>query len=296
MEGSEEVPVEVRCGDLTIEFADTGPRIIGLRMLDGENVFAELPGLEIERPGGSPFRFLGGHRLWLAPEIPSITYQPDDDPVSVTHDDGHLRVRGDADPNGIAREIEVSADRIDGTVVVDHRIINVGDEPIEAAAWAITQFPADGAAVLPLGAEPVDAGEYQANRSVVLWPYTNPGAEGFDWSRDALVVGGSSGPKQKVGAENRNGWVAYHRGSVLFAKWAPLHDPALRYADRGASVQVYRDHRFIELETLSPVRRLERGDALDHREVWRVVETGPLDRGDLAAYALDILSAWEPHR
>ncbi len=288
--------MELECGELTVEFADTGPRIIGLRLRDGENLFAELPGLVIDRPGGAPFKFLGGHRLWLAPEIPAVTYLPDDGSVEFTQHEGHLRSRGVADSNGIVREIDVSCSSVDGSVVVDHRIINVGDEPIEMAAWSITQFPADGAAILPLGAESVDDGGYQANRSVVLWPYTNPGAEEFRWSGDAVVLEGSGGPKQKVGMENQNGWVAYHRGSVLFAKWANLHDASLRYADRGASVQVYRDHRFVELETLSPVRRLEHGDALHHREVWRVIETGPLDRSDLAAHALDILTTWEPHR
>ncbi len=288
--------METRCGDLTVEFADTGPRITGLRVSDGENLFVELPGLVIERPGGPPFRFLGGHRLWLAPEVPSITYLPDDHPVSMTHHEGSLCARGGVDSNGIVREIEVSCKRIEGDVVVDHRIINVGDETIETAAWAITQFPADGAAILPLGAGSVDDGGYQANRSVILWPYTNPGAEEFQWSRDAVVVEGSGGAKQKVGVGNRNGWLAYYKGSVLFAKWSTLHDATLRYADRGASVQVYRDHRFMELETLGPIRRLERGDVLHHREVWRVIQTGPVHRGELAARALDILPTWEPHR
>jgi len=288
--------MEMPCGNLTVTFADTGPRIVGLRMGDGGNLLAELPGAVIERPEGSPFTFLGGHRLWLAPEIPAVTYLPDDDAVEFFQHDGHLRSRGVVDANGIVKEIDVSCGHIDGSIVVDHRIINVGDTSIETAAWAITQFPADGAAILPLGAESIDGGGYQANRSVVLWPYTNPGADGFRWSRDAVVVEGSSGPKQKVGVENRNGWVAYQRESTLFAKWVTLHDADDEYVDRGASVQVYRDHRFVELETLSPIRRLERGDALHHREVWRVIETGPLDRSDLAAHALDILTTWEPHR
>ncbi|MFV9672187.1 MAG: hypothetical protein ACNYZH_03085, partial [Acidimicrobiia bacterium] len=65
--------MEFRCGDVIVTFADTGPRIVGLRVSDGENLFAELPELVIERPGGAPFRFLGGHRLWLAPEVPAVT-------------------------------------------------------------------------------------------------------------------------------------------------------------------------------------------------------------------------------
>ncbi|MEA3510424.1 MAG: hypothetical protein U9R51_03210 [Actinomycetota bacterium] len=288
--------VESRCGDLTVEFADTGPRIIGLHAGGGGNLFAELPGLVIERPGAAPFTFLGGHRLWLAPEVPAVTYVPDDDAVTFTHHEGHLRSRGSADSNGTVREIDVSCNPVDGSLVIDHRIINVGDDPIETAAWAITQFPPDGAAILPLNTEAIDDGGYQANRSIVLWPYTNPGAEGFRWSRDAVILDGASGSKQKIGVENRTGWLAYHRGSQLFAKWSSRHDASYRYADRGASVQVYRDHRFIELETLSPIRRLERGDALNHREVWRVIETGPLDRADIADRVLDILSEWDPGR
>ncbi|MEA2011119.1 MAG: hypothetical protein U9N78_10485, partial [Actinomycetota bacterium] len=231
---------------------------------------------------------------WLAPEVPSITYLPDDEAVDFTQRDRHLRARGAIDSNGIVREIDVSCNSIDGSVVVDHRIINVADKPIETAGWAITQFPTDGAAILPIGADPIDDGGYQANRSVVLWPYTNPGAEGFRWSSEALIIEGSSGSKQKVGVENHNGWIAYHRGSVLFLKWASRHDAKSRYADRGATAQVYRDHRFIELETLSPIRRLGRGDALHHQEVWRVIETGPLDRTEFATYVSDILSTWEP--
>lgn len=288
--------VEFRCGDLTVAFADTGPRIIGLHVGGGENQFAELPGTVIERPGAAPFTFLGGHRLWLAPEVPSITYLPDDEAVDFTQHDRHVRARGPTDSNGIVREIDVSCNSIDGSVVVDHRIINVGDKPIETAAWAITQFPTDGAAILPIGAELLDDGGYQANRSVVLWPYTNPGADGFRWSRDAVILEGSNGPKQKLGVENRVGWAAYHRGTHLFAKWSSTHQHGHRYADRGASIQMYRDHRFMELETLSPIRRLDRGGALHHREVWRVVETGWIDRGDLADRALDILSGWDPHR
>jgi len=288
--------MEMRCGELTVQFADTGPRITGLRMGDGDNIFAELPGLVIDRPGGAPFTFLGGHRLWLAPEIPEITYQPDDEPVNVTSKAGHWSIRGEPDSSGIVREIDVSCGRGDGSIEIDHRIINVGDQSIETAAWAITQFPAEGAAILPLGADSVDAGGYQANRSVVLWPYTNPGSEEFTWSRDAVVVEGSTGPKQKVGVENSNGWAAYQRGPVLFAKWTSLHDANDRYVDRGASVQVYRDHRFIELETLSPVRRLDHGDALHHREVWRVIWTGPIDPADVAGHTLDTLASWEPHR
>lgn len=275
-------------GDLTVEFAETGPRVTGLRFRGGVNLFAELPGIVIERPDGPPFRFLGGHRLWRAPEIPEVTYLPDDGPVTLVEGANTVSARGVTDPRGVMREIEATITAA-GAVIVDHRIVNMGRWPIEAAAWAITQFPPEGAAVLPIVGASGGDDEYQANRSIVLWPYTNPGAPGLNWSSEAVVIEGSDGPKQKIGTENRAGWVAYHHGEFLFAKWAPLHEAAQPYSDRGASIQVYRDQRFIELETLGPFRTVDPGAAIGHREIWRVVETGPISRHELAARAMEIL-------
>jgi hypothetical protein len=260
-------------GDVTLEFAATGPRITGLRTSGGENLFAEVSDAIIERPGGAPFRLLGGHRLWRAPEVPEITYEPDDDPVVVTEDDGTTTLRGAVDPNGVVREISVTVEG-DGTIVVDHRIVNTGPVPIETAPWAITQFPPDGAAVIPI---PAANTGYRADRSIVLWPYTDPGAPGIRWGRNAVVIEGGDGSKQKIGTSNTAGWLAWHGGNHVFIKWSPIHDPAMRYVDRGASVQVYRDHRFLELETLGPFRTVASGASIGHRERWWVSETGPID-------------------
>jgi hypothetical protein len=43
-----------------------GPRIIGLSGR-GHNVMAVVPDATLERPGGAPFRLIGGHRLWARP-------------------------------------------------------------------------------------------------------------------------------------------------------------------------------------------------------------------------------------
>jgi hypothetical protein len=47
-----------------------GPRILGLALRGGENLFAEIPGVTLDCPGAGEYHFYGGHRLWAAPEDP----------------------------------------------------------------------------------------------------------------------------------------------------------------------------------------------------------------------------------
>jgi hypothetical protein len=53
-----------------------------------------------------------------------------------------------------------------------------------------------------------------------------------------------------------------------------LHDDGRIYPDRGSSIECYRDHRFLELETLGPIVTLEPGDGVNHREVWQMIDVG----------------------
>jgi len=274
-------------GDMTVEFAETGPRITGLRFRGGANLFAEIPDAVIEWAGGPPYRLLGGHRLWRAPEVPEVTYRPDDEPVVIVRDGATVRARGAPDPDGLIKEIEATVTTA-GTVVVDHRFVNAGRLPVEVAPWTITQFPPDGMAVMPVAGDPGVEGIHRADRGVVLWPYTDPGAAGFRWTRHGVIMTGGDGSRQKIGTENRAGWLAYHRGSHLFTKWAALHHSDARYVDRGASVQVYRDHRFIELETLGPIGVVDPSAAIVHRETWRVIETDMVEGDDVAQQVADL--------
>ena len=43
--------------------------------------------------------------------------------------------------------------------------------------------------------------------------------------------------------------------------------------DHGASVQCYRDDRFVELESLGPLSVLAPGEETSHREVWSLLPT-----------------------
>ena len=60
---------------LQLDYLTTaGPRLVGLYLAGrSENLLAELPNVISKTPLGD-FRFLGGHRLWHAPEAHPRTY------------------------------------------------------------------------------------------------------------------------------------------------------------------------------------------------------------------------------
>ena len=256
---------------------DAGPRILGYVRRDGPRMFANVPDAVLESATGA-YALLGGHRLWRAPEIPAITYQPDDRPVGVDRLEDGVRLTGPPDIEGITRTVALHQR---GTMtVVDHVLLNTGPAPIRCAPWAITQLAPGGTAVLPQSLAPSDPAGVQPNRTVVLWPYTDPSGQEIEFRSSELRIHASNSEhRTKVGQENRRGWIAYVRDDELFVKWSPLHQYDTDYADLGASVQCYRDHRFLELETLGPLTDLEPGQDVSHREVWTLIglKGSPLD-------------------
>ena len=256
---------------------DAGPRILGYARRGGPQLFAALPGEVIESHAGA-FAFLGGHRLWRAPEVPDVTYRPDDRRIVLDRIDDGARLAGPPDADRITKTIEL---RQRGAVtVVDHVLGNEGPEVIRCAAWAITQLVPGGTAVLPHSLAPADAAGVLPNRALVLWPYTDLAAPEIEFrSSELRIYASDRQEKAKVGHANRRGWLAYHHGDELFVKWSPLHQDTRRYADLGASVECYRDHRFLELESLSPLADVEPGLKLHHREVWTLIDLAgrPLD-------------------
>jgi hypothetical protein len=63
--------------------------------------------------------------------------------------------------------------------------------------------------------------------------------------------------------------MGYLRNGVLFCKRASPYGQA-SYPDFGANTECFCNDRFLELETLSPLTRLEPGESLQHLETWEV--------------------------
>ena len=212
------------------------------------------------------YRLRGGHRLWAGPEQPAVTYAPDDHACEVIEGGASVRVVGPVDVAGLEKSIRVS---LDGErLVVDHRLTNAGDEPREVAPWAITQLRLGGVAELPLRSSSGREG-LQADRSLVLWPYTNLTDPRLSFQSDRVQIRGTAGPALKVGSSPDPGKLSYSLDDWCFSKKV---EPIVggRFADRGAVGQVFVKDSFLELETLGPLTLLGQGQSVDHREIWEI--------------------------
>ncbi|MGA7096895.1 MAG: hypothetical protein WB245_04940 [Acidimicrobiia bacterium] len=242
-----------------------GPRIIGLRREDGPEVFASLPdSVLVESPLGR-YRFRGGHRLWVAPERPEISYAPDEHECEVSVTDESVSIVAPVDAVGLAKEMRVTLDG-DG-LIVDHGLTRAGTGVFQVGPWAITQLPLGGTAVLPLNG-PVET-MVTPNRELVLWPYSGLDDRRLSWAENAVLVEATSGPRLKVGSGPAPGSLGYLKDAQLFIK--SFTTPGRSLPDRGAVGQVFTNEDFCELESLGAVSDLRADSPVWHRETWRVL-------------------------
>lgn len=248
-----------------------GPRVLALIPHGGDNLFAELPDATLPLPDGRRYRLYGGHRLWHAPEEPDRTYQPDDGPVAIEAIPDGVRV-GQTEPGtGIRKTIAICLPDDRPRVIVTHTLTNLGLWPIFCAPWAITQLKTGGVAILPQSQ--ADTGVLP-NRSLALWPYTDITDPCLHWGHRYLRVEARMTAPFKIGFPNPRGWLAYWWRGTLFVKRA-VYEAGAPYPDLGSSSECYTDHRCLELETLGPLRLLDRGASVSHVETWEVYENVP---------------------
>jgi hypothetical protein len=133
--------------------------------------------------------------------------------------------------------------------VLRHCLKNEGLWPIELAPWAITQLRLGGTAILPQPQGPADAGGFLPNRRLALWPYTRWSDPRLKLHAAAIIIHGQALlPPVKVGALNPLGWLAYAGRTVFIKRLAARKHPIPR---PGCNAEIYRNDRFIELESLT---------------------------------------------
>jgi hypothetical protein len=250
--------------------SDVGPRIVRYGFRGAENMLGEVPEATLSTELGD-FKPWGGHRLWVAPEAKPRSYAPDNAPVTVAFK-GEREIRLTAPleaATGIEKEMRIALDAEGSGLTVSHRITNRTLWPVDAAPWALTIMRGGGTAIFPQ--EPyISWDDYLLPaRPLVLWHYTD--LTDARWSIGKKFIrlstdAGASHP-QKIGMLNKQGWAAYQRGATLFLKRFAYEEGA-NYPDYGCNCETYTAGDFIEVESLSPLRRLEPNASAEHLERW----------------------------
>ncbi len=240
----------------------TGPRIVGLYAKGVEgNLLAETADVHWPAKHGQ-FHLRGGHRLWVSPEDEEYICPEDD--LKVIDQGDHLILRSGVDTSGIEKEIVIRLE--DNCVHLSHKLTWHGNEAVELASWGITQLRLGGLAILPLSS----VKGLLPDRNLVLWPYTKFEDERLALHDDMFLLRGESRNHAcKIGTRNLHGWMAYAMGDVLFTKRFETNVTAT-YPDMGCNVEAYVKDACIELENLSPLRKLNKGGSVTHEEIWQV--------------------------
>jgi hypothetical protein len=263
---------------------DVGPRVISYKPAGGKNVFKEFAD-QLGKSGEMNWVGRGGHRLWVGPEDLTRTYAPDNGPVKYERlpakEDGILAVRFTQAPDapyGIQKEMDISL-APHGQVAVVHRITNVGSQPTELAAWALTMMAPGGTEIIPLPPKKPHPGDpknasspadFAPDQHLTLWPY-------FDFADKRWHLGSKyitlkqdakRGPT-KIGLAHRLGWVAYLNGGTLFVKHVN-YQADQPYPDGGCNYETFTNQDFLEMESLGPVVRLAPGAKTELVERWEL--------------------------
>jgi hypothetical protein len=265
--------------------AEAGPRLVRL-FLAGftENLLAEVPEVHWPTPFGEYF-LRGGHRVTVAPEDLELSYVPDNAGLIVEELTNGVRlIRPIEMESGVSKTIEVQLHPDRPALTLRHSVRNGRSEPLEIAAWSITQLPLGGLAVVPLRARP-DGNRHRPDRQLVLWPYTSWQDARLFADDDYVWIDAQPAEEEfKVGVLAR-GWLGYLRQGTFFLK---RFDPQLDlpHPDYNTNAQLYCNQSFIELETLAPLSWLEPGEASVHIETWEIYRAGDVPQ------TIEGLSEW----
>jgi hypothetical protein len=248
---------------------EAGPRLVRLILAGStDNLLAEVPEAHWPTPRGE-YYLHGGHRVAIAPEALELSYVPDNNGQVVEEVPGGVRLfRPTEIGSGVSKSIEIQLRSHRPTLTLRHAVRNDRSEPIEIAAWSITQLNPGGLAVAPLRAASI-VDRHRPDRQLVLWPYASWRDERLFVDDEYIWIDARPVEKElKIGLLAR-GWLGYWRSGVFFLK---RFDPQLEllHPDLNTNAQLYCNSRFIELETLAPLAVLEPGQSSVHVETWEI--------------------------
>ena len=274
---------------LQIEYLTTSLRITGLLPTGKPNLMADLSNFPPTPTPYGDFHFLGGHRLWHAPEAMPRSYIPDNGEITVTDLSDGVILEGKTEPGtAIRKRIELHLAKDKPSATLTHTLVNDGLWPVELAPWALTMCRLGGTIILPMPVGNSDPAGLLHNRQLSIWPYTRINDPRVKWG-DSFVLFKADAllPPFKIGYFNPHGWSAYWVDGVLFRKTFDVY-AGLPHPDNNCNAEIYCGDKFVELETLAPFKKLNPGDSTNHVETWEIFDgIDSIPEGIRQVYAFD---------
>ena len=273
-----------------------GPRILRMGAPDGPNFFWREPGANAPRRDGT-WHIYGGHRIWHGPEDQQLTYQPDNDPVTVdTPAANRVLLTSPVEAaTGAQKSLEIALHDSLPWVSLAHRITNRGLWTVTLAPWGISAMAPGGEAVLPQPPYVSHDEQVAPDRTLVLWSYTNLDDPRLVWGEREIRIkhDAHAGEPTKIGTRGGGAVAWYVHPDFALCKTLSQVEGA-EYADLGSAVEVYSCDAFLELETLGPLETLEPGQSAVLREDWLALpgSMSPLSEEEAGSLPLPLRRAY----
>jgi len=249
---------------------EIGPRILYLSLKEKDNnIFGILPDFSINTDEGK-WHIWGGHRLWVSPEDKPRSYSMDNKPVEIKEKRNSVIIYGNPEiKNSVQKIIEIKK-KGKNKIEVIHRIKNIGRWPITFSAWALTVMKKGGYAILPFKSKKVDKNGLLPDRHITLWSFTDITDRRLIFKKDFIFLKQDERIKRpvEIGVFISDSWTAYYVDGLFFLK--EIEKVEGEYPDYGCNVETFTNSEFLELETLSPLKEINPGEFLTHKETWSI--------------------------
>ncbi len=260
--------------------SDVGPRIIRYGFVGGQNFFVELEE-DLGKTGGDNWRLYGGSRLWVGPEDPVYSYGADNDPVQVEIAGSSLTAQAPVEHTGVQKGIKVELSDEGSAVRVVYTLANRTIWPLRVATWVLTMMAPGGAGITTLPPRGTHPEVLAPTNPLVVFAFTNMVDPRWSWLEKYIVLrqDPQNADPEKIGLFNPATRGAYLLNGELFVKKFAASAEE-EYPDMGSSYETFTNERFLEIETLGPLRTLQPGESIEHLEEWSLHRPVAVERWD----------------
>ena len=260
--------------------SDVGPRIIRYGFVGGQNFFVELEE-DLGKTGGDNWRLYGGSRLWVGPEDPVYSYGADNDPVQIEIAGSSLTAQAPEEHTGVQKGIKVELSDEGSAVRVVYTLANRTIWPLRVATWVLTMMAPGGAGITTLPPRGTHPEVLAPTNPLVVFAFTNMADPRWSWLEKYIVLrqDPQNADPEKIGLFNPATRGAYLLNGELFVKKFAASAEE-EYPDMGSSYETFTNERFLEIETLGPLRTLQPGESIEHLEEWSLHRPVAVERWD----------------